>query len=399
MEGKRFIKWLGLENFLSFGEYSVFELQPLNVLIGPNGSGKSNLIEAISILKATAGDLTEPIRKGGGIGEWIWKGERKNDFANISVSIDYPKGAKELKHSIALTMRGQRTFVYLEDVTAVEKLDEGSTQSFYYSYPQGKEGYAQIRILRDKAKKGEVIELEALKHDQSILAQLKDPERYPGFSYLGEHYSNIAIYRVSEWAQSAAARKPQATDLPVEFLLPDASNLGLILNDFDVRRMLRPEIISRVQKFYELAEDIKLQIFGNTILLYLYEKGFEKPIPATRLSDGTIHFLSLLAILCHPDPPPLVCIEEPEIGLHPDVIPMIAELLIEAAQRTQLIVTTHSADLVSALWEVPESVVVCERDQRGSHLQRLDPDRMKKWLEKYRLGDLWRSGEIGGTRW
>ncbi|HBL10897.1 MAG TPA: chromosome segregation protein SMC, partial [Cyanobacteria bacterium UBA11162] len=83
--------------------------------------------------------------------------------------------------------------------------------------------------------------------------------------------------------------------------------------------------------------------------------------------------------------------------LHPDMMSTIADLLIEASQRTQLIVTTHSEALVSSL--PPESVVVCERDDLGTHLRRLDPERLKKWLEDYSLGELWSMGEIGGTRW
>jgi predicted ATPase len=93
----------------------------------------------------------------------------------------------------------------------------------------------------------------------------------------------------------------------------------------------------------------------------------------------------------------LICIEEPEIGLHPDVLPVVADLLVEASQRTQLIVTTHSDLLVSGLSEVPESVLVCERDEEGTTLRRLEKDKLAEWLEKYSLGDLWLKGEIGGT--
>jgi predicted ATPase len=104
-----------------------------------------------------------------------------------------------------------------------------------------------------------------------------------------------------------------------------------------------------------------------------------------------------MALLLDPTPPPILCIEEPEIGFHPDIMPTIAEMLIEASERTQIIVTTHSDALVSAL--PPESVLVCERDDRGSHLRHLEPEKLKNWLEKYSLGDLWRMGEIGGNRW
>jgi predicted ATPase len=105
----------------------------------------------------------------------------------------------------------------------------------------------------------------------------------------------------------------------------------------------------------------------------------------------------LLTILCHPSPPPLVCIEDPEIGLHPDILPRLARLLLAASERTQLVVTTHSDVLVSALSEVPEAVVVCERDDSGTRLRHLDPESLDEWLENYTLGELWRMGEVGGN--
>jgi len=122
-------------------------------------------------------------------------------------------------------------------------------------------------------------------------------------------------------------------------------------------------------------------------------------IPATRLSDGTLRYLCLVAILCDPQPPPLVCIEEPELGLHPDILPRLADLLISAAERTQLIVTTHSDILVDALTERPDAVVLCEKHEGHTTLRRLDPAELSQWLEKYRLGQLWTKGQLGGNRW
>ena len=124
-----------------------------------------------------------------------------------------------------------------------------------------------------------------------------------------------------------------------------------------------------------------------------------REIPATRLSDGTLRYLCLLAILLHPDPPPLIAIEEPELGLHPDIIPQLAKLLVAASERTQLVVTTHSDVLVDALTSQPESVIVCEKVDGESQFRRLDADQLKEWLEKYTLGQLWSMGEIGGNRW
>jgi len=87
------------------------------------------------------------------------------------------------------------------------------------------------------------------------------------------------------------------------------------------------------------------------------------------------------------------------LGLHPDVIPKIAKLLIDASQRAQLVVTTHSESLVSSLSEIPESVVICERVLDGTTLRRLERERLNEWLERYSLGELWAMGEVGGNRW
>ena len=111
-----------------------------------------------------------------------------------------------------------------------------------------------------------------------------------------------------------------------------------------------------------------------------------------------LRYLCLLAILCDPDPPPLICIEEPELGLHPDILPKLADLLVEASHRTQLIITTHSDILVDAMTERPEVVVVCEKHEGATTMRRLKKDELASWLEKYRLGQLWTKGQIGGTR-
>ncbi|MFZ2617080.1 MAG: AAA family ATPase, partial [Anaerolineae bacterium] len=159
-----------------------------------------------------------------------------------------------------------------------------------------------------------------------------------------------------------------------------------------------PDLIEALRELYEGIEDVNFQIDGGNVLLFLEERG-GREIPATRLSDGTLRYLCLLAILLHPDPPPLIAIEEPELGLHPDIIPQLAKLLVAASERTQLVVTTHSDVLVDALTSQPESVIVCEKVDGESQFRRLDADQLKEWLEKYTLGQLWSMGEIGGNRW
>jgi predicted ATPase len=164
---------------------------------------------------------------------------------------------------------------------------------------------------------------------------------------------------------------------------------------------IRSILDAHLRRFYEQHDSLHPRVEGGTIQLTVVERGLGgAAIPATRLSDGTIRFISLLAILCNPKPPPLLCIEEPGLALHPDVIPLVAELLRDASQRTQLIVTTHSRDLIDQFTDEPESVVVCERGfDSATQMSRLSKPDLEEWLERYTLGQLWEKGEIGGTRW
>ena len=159
----------------------------------------------------------------------------------------------------------------------------------------------------------------------------------------------------------------------------------------------KSRLLKALRELYEGVDEYDVFVEGGTVQIFLQEGNIT--IPATRLSDGTLRYLSLLAILCHPRPPPLVCIEDPELGLHPDIIPGLADLLREASQRCQLIVTTHSDTLVDALTDTPESVVVCAKENGQTTMKRLDKQDLAGWLERYSLGDYWMRGGFGGTRW
>ncbi|WP_413175737.1 AAA family ATPase [Anabaena azotica] len=400
MEGKRFIHKIKLTNFLSYGsEGEEIELQPLNVLIGRNSSGKSNLIEAISILKATPTDLPAPFRQGGGINEFLWKGEGSNSIANLDVILNYSERHKNnLHYKLSITEVGQRLELVDEAIENAQVYEGQQDVYFYYRYQNGRPVLNINKITDDGKEFKRTLRREDLILDQSVLSQRKDPDLYPELSYVSTEFSKIGLYRHWQIGRYSEPRNSQKTDLPQHPLLEDGSNLGLVLKALQ-RKLGMRKLIGYLEKFYEEAEELDVSIYGGTVQIFIREKGLIQPIPATRLSDGTLRYLFLMALLLDPTPPPLICIEEPEIGLHPDILPTIAEMLIEASQRTQLIVTTHSDALVSALSQYPESVVVCERDGTGTHLRRLEPDKLKDWLENYTLGDLWLMGEIGGDRW
>ena len=373
-------------NLLSFGPNSEeIELKRLNVLIGPNGSGKSNFLEGIDILRSAPRDLVSPIRKGGGIHDWIWRG-KPGSIAVIGAIVENPQGSQPLRYQLTFAERGQR-FELGSEAIEDERIADGQV---YY----GQLG-REVVIYKDGIRRN--LRPEEVKPEQSILAQRKDPDHYPELTYLGEELSRIRIYREWSLGRDSPLRLPQKADLPNDFLQEDGKNLALVLNSFQGEPAVKRRVLDALHKFYEGITDFHVKIEGSTVQLFL-EEG-DVVIPATRLSDGTLRYLCLLAVLCHPQPPPLICIEEPELGLHPDILPTVGKLLLEASERSQLIVTTHSDMLVDALTNDWWSIVVCEKHDGQTVMRRLDEEKMVAWLEDYRLGELWSSGEIGGNPW
>jgi predicted ATPase len=387
-----FIRHLAPKNFLSFGlDNAGIELKALNLLIGPNGSGKSNLIEAISLMRSAPKDMREVTRKGGGVAEWIWKGGPKS-AASVEWVVRNPKGSMPLRHVVAFHAVAQA--FSLDDERVENERPEAGQQDcyFYYRYQHGHPAVNTI----DQGRRA--LARETIEADRSILAQRRDPETYPELAWLAQNYEQIRIYREWTFGRNAVFRESQSADMRNDTLDEDFGNLGLFLNRLKTRfPAAKKAILKGLKDLYDGIHDFDVLVEGGTVQVFFTEGEFV--IPATRLSDGTLRYLCLLAILCDPEPPPLICIEEPELGLHPDILPKVADLLRAASQRTQLIVTTHSDILVDAMSETPEVVVVCARQQGQTTMERLNPDDLGEWLKKYRLGQLWTKGEIGGTRW
>ncbi len=264
---------------------------------------------------------------------------------------------------------------------------------FYYRFQQGKPA------LNIKSENGKFtirkLKRETLVPDESVLSQRKDWEIYPEVTWLGEQFGRIQIFRNWTFGRSAPLRRPQSTDLPTGTVQEHADNLGLVLNELQ-HTAAGSEFNRLMAKFLPRYQRFSSRIQGNTVQFYLHEEGLNSGVPATRLSDGTIRFMAILCFLLSPTPPPLLCIDEPELGLHPDAVSLLAEVLVNASARTQIIVTTHSDALVSALTEHADSVLVCEH-LGETRIERVDSAKLKHWLGKYRLGDLWRIGELGGN--
>ena len=402
MEGKRFIRTIRLQNILSYGpDTAEFELEPLNVLIGPNASGKSNLIDALSILQAAPRNLPEPIRRGGGTHEWLWKGRDKLIPATVEVTVDNEITLIPLRYRLDFAEVRSRFQLWDETIEDASPKPDHDEPTFYYRYWKGHpvlQHRSQSEVVGDTLIP-RMLKGKDLHPEESILSQRRDPDSYPELTYLAQQFERIGLYRQWNLGPDAPYRHPQKADLPRGSLLEDGVNLGLVLNNLMNRPPVKHELLRRMRVFYPHIDDITTPIIGGAVEVSFHEKGLQHPIPAARLSDGSLRYLCLLAVLCHPKPHLVTCIEEPELGLHPDIIPEVAELLIEASSRSQIIVTTHSDVLIDALTNVPQSVIVCEKHEAASQLRRLDKNDLKPWLENYRLGELWSSGQIGGNRW
>ena len=388
------MRTLRLDGFLSFApESEPFELRPLNVLIGPNGSGKSNVIEALGLLAATPNDLAGAVRRGGGVRNWVWKGKPEASEAVIEVVLPSAGDPvdREFRHRLSLGSSEGRLEVVNEEIAETVG-SESHREVLHYRF----DGDATLSVRMDDGKRVELYVVgEDLALDQSILAQRRDPRQYPEITWLGRAYSGIRIYKDWTFGRHSPVRVPQGTDLPTDILLPDASNLALVLNE--IEHVGDHSISDLLKRFFPLCERLSIRIWGGSTDIYMFEAGAKAPIPAIRLPDGALRFLAVLAALRSPSPPSLLCIDEPELGLHPDAVAMLADVLAEASTRTQLIVTTHSASLVSALTAHGDSIVTCERLGGGTVLNRVDPDRLASWLADYTLGDLWQMGVLGGN--
>ncbi len=232
---------------------------------------------------------------------------------------------------------------------------------------------------------------------QSILSQRRDPDHYPELTRVAALLGRIVIYRDWSFGPRTPVRGSCPVDVPTDILLEDFSNLPARLAVLQRDRGCKQRLAERLGDFAEGFEDLVVVPEGGRLQLYLQERSGS--IPARRLSDGTLRYLCLLAILLDPQPPPIVVIEEPELGLHPDVLPGLADLLVAASERTQLILTTHSTQLVDALTEHPEAVLICEKGPEGTTVRRLSWDDVGEEALDIGLGQLWLSGQIGGTRW
>ena len=388
-----------VRNLLSFGPKGLsIELKPLNVLIGPNGAGKSNLFEVLSLLHAAPTEIAKPVREGGGIRNWLWRRDPKITAA-IEAVVDFPGRQHPLRHTIEFTEVNQE-FAVVDERVDNPSPNPGPSSIGSYDYSQLISQFIKDNPgLSSRDNRNDINSVRDIKvgTHESLLSHWVGSSLLDEMVHLRRTYLSISLYREWQFGRGNVLRGAQLTDVRKSPLDADLSNLGMFLNRLRQDPTTKANLIDKLSDVYEGLTDFELNFQGGSVEI-LFTEG-DLAVPASRLSDGSLRYLCLLAILLDPEPPLLIVIEEPELGLHPDLMPKIADLLVDASSRCQLVVTTHSDVLVDALSERPDSVMVCEKHEGHTVMRRLDGAELVRWLEKYRLGQLWNSGELGGVRW
>ena len=387
----------------------------LNVLIGPNASGKSNLFDVLGLVRSIPSDLQEGV-SGGGARSWLWESDATQE-PDLELVIN--PGKVELRHRIVLRAINSELWPVVEQVhhlpdtllyesrfdshqatIRVTPHDQNPPDSRHQAPPfRPGPGLRWVSLEPVESRDGSLIDFGyPSQADQSILAQLRSQFDYPQMTLLASIYNAIQIYGTWHFGRDALLRRSQPAENQGYRLKEDYTNLGMVLNQMGTSPEAKRSIIEGLQELYEGFTSYEAVVNSGSVQIYFTE-GKRRSIPATRLSDGTLRYLCLLAILYNPHSPPVVCIEEPELGLHPDIVAGLAKHLRAASKRMQVIVTTHSDILIDALSDTPESIIVFESHDGATQMERLKKDDLSAWLEKYRLGELWTSGQIGGNRW
>lgn len=399
------IESITVTGLLSFGwEPTTLDLKPQTVLVGPNGSGKTNLLLALDLLRAAVFDIRSVPSAHGGALEFFHKG-KGGDGRMVLETVFTSNAWPPLRYSITLAMEQDQLVIEEERLETRDDIGEDGPLSL--ALVAVDRVLVRVRAERDAgADRSAIAQFGPLRRvsmefprNGGLLRQYgQSREQMPWLADVAKTLDNIAVYHSLPLGSPLdPARLFQLADKDDRRLLPDGSNLALVLNRLKKDDKTRTRLLAEVCAVYEQLRDFDVDIRAGYVQLYVQEEsGYS--MSAGRLSSGTLRWLGLVTLLVDPAPPSVLCIDEPELGLHPDLIHRLAGLIKEASERCQVVITTHSPDLVSEFSDCPESVVVCERPFDVTELKRLEREPLAHWLAEYSLGHAWQSGAIGGRR-
>lgn len=391
------IERLQVRGLLSFGPDGVdLPLEPLNVIIGPNGSGKSNLLKVLAILRAAPRNLPTVFKASGDMAGWFWQPSNYIRKATINATVASGLKSASIKHSLGLSCDEDRLSVHHE---RIDRTMNSSSSLIVQANRSGQVflGASQTPLAGFEMLPGRSLLSRPTDLFDSFPTHSEDSlDDESAFYKLCIGYHQMRVHANWTFGDDSQVREERSAGSWGHWLFKHGENLANVVSNFSPSD--RDKLSYYLTRFYDGIVGVNTSISGGSVSLNVEERGGLQ-IPAARLSDGTLRYLSLLTALLDPELPSLIAIEEPELGLHPDVIYDLAELLVEASTRTQVIVTTHSPTLIDALSDHPSSVIACEKYEGQTHFTRVNPDELASWQGDRGLGEVWTMGSIGGTRW
>lgn len=396
------IKAIRLKNFFSLASEEI-SFGDLNALVGINGAGKSNMIKALQVLKAVIndGDMSNLfINQWGGFDAVMFMG---NTDPKTSIQIEYEFNPDVL---------GQYGYRFQEPVFYRIRFHKVASsqnyylcESFHTKNTDGRPNYRYLQIDNGSgfAREGRASDQQSVSYEldnasESLLSQLVDKDRYYQIYTLREAIKDIAIYTYFNTTATSAIRKPVQPGF-TNRLIADGSNLPQVLNAIKVNdKQSYSKITDALTAVNPKFRGFDFNFLGTSIELLLDEAELNRSIHVTHISDGTLRYLCLLAIIFNPRRGRLVCIDEPEVGLHPDMLSELMNAIMENTSKTQFIISTHSNLLLNQL---PVSdVIVFEKDGKNASVVRDFRDKeYVEWAQQYSTGTLWRNGDLGGNRY
>ncbi|HFA48053.1 MAG TPA: DUF2813 domain-containing protein [Bacteroidetes bacterium] len=338
-------------------------IQDLNVLIGANGAGKSNFIGFFRFIRNLVEERMQVfVAQKGGADKILYYGSKVTGALKVDIDISPNHYAFKL-----VPGQGDRLF-------------------FEYEYCGFDTTYRYAENINEKI-------------TESDLAAYSREKDYGAGKYVFDVLSKWRVYHFHDTSGSAKVKKTGKIS-DADYLREDASNLAAFL--FRMRET-HPKHYQRIVKTVQLVipffQDFKLRpIYNNpdNILLEWIDKHSDMPFSADDLSDGSLRFICLATLLLQPKLPQLILLDEPELGLHPLAIAILAGLFKKASHRSQIIISTQSVNLINDF--EPGHIVVVEKDRETgeSVFNRLDKDKLSYWIDEYSLGDLWEKNVIGG---
>ncbi len=372
----------------------------LNVIIGPNGSGKSNLLRILELISASAqGRLGKHIQTAGGIGSLLWDGaENEMGWRMVASPAEdwrgLPKDCLTYETTLARIGKGSAYRIERELLANYNEVRTGERQEpFKLIDRRG----LQARVYEPTERGFIAPQEEEVHEEETLLSLAAGPFSYnPLIPPFRRQLASWSVHHDLHVNQDAPIR--QATVARMEKrVAPDGQNLVSVLHTlYTGDREFKNEINAAMKAAY--GDDFEELVFppaaDQRVQLRVRWKSFNREQAAADLSDGTLRFLLLLTVLASPEAAPLIAIDEPENGLHPSMLPIVAEYAVAASQKSQVILTTHSPQFLDAFGGDPPTTTVTSWEGGQTLLNVLDGDRLREWLKAYSLGGLFRSGEL-----